>query len=174
MGDVASDIQGSTQAIKAGRYKQVNALGAASIIALLNAVHPLRIPYVFGGDGSTLCIPSTKREAVLAALLATRKMAEKSFGLGLRIGMVPMRDIVEAGFHVSVARYQPSEQLYQAGKIVYGLHVSDASLVTCLVRDNNSDHVHFLDGSNGGYALAAIALKEQLKRCCPPSDIVTD
>ena len=46
---VITDVQGSTRAIEEGRYKQVNALGAASIIALLNAVDkrcPLKPPNV--------------------------------------------------------------------------------------------------------------------------------
>ncbi|MDZ7764789.1 MAG: DUF3095 family protein [Melioribacteraceae bacterium] len=54
------------------------------------------------------------------------------------------------------------EQLRLQGKIVYGIHSSPNSLVTCLVEDYNLEHVHFLDGSTGGYALAALKLKEQL------------
>jgi hypothetical protein len=36
--------------------------------------------------------------------------------------------------------------------------------VTCLVRDYNTEHVHFLDAANGGYALAAKGMKAQLKQ----------
>ena len=54
---VISDVEGSTQAIQAGRYKEVNALGASVIIAVLNIVKPLSIPFIFGGDGASLCIP---------------------------------------------------------------------------------------------------------------------
>ena len=111
---VITDVQGSTQAIEDGRYKQVNALGAASIIALLNAVAPLQVPYVFGGDGATLCFPPSKREAVESALVATKQMAEESFGLGLRIGIVPMQEIIDQGHRVLVARFQPSPQFQQA------------------------------------------------------------
>ena len=34
---IATDIMGSTKAIEAGKYKEVNTLGAASIIHLINA-----------------------------------------------------------------------------------------------------------------------------------------
>ena len=105
---VITDVQGSTQAIHEGRYKEVNGLGAASIMALLNAVTPLTVPYVFGGDGATVCIPPSKRAAVASALVATKQMAQASFGLPLRIGMVPMGRIREDGREVRVGKFQPS------------------------------------------------------------------
>ena len=37
-----------------------------------------------------------------------------------------------------------------------------AALMTCFVRSYQGNHVHFVDGSNGGYALAAKQLKAQL------------
>ncbi len=50
-----------------------------------------------------------------------------------------------------------------AGRIAYGLHRSDTALMTCLVFDlASADHVHFIDGGNGGFALAAIEFKRQL------------
>ena len=51
---VITDIQGSTKAIQDGLYKEVNSVGAASIVALLNVVAPLKVPYVFGVNASTI------------------------------------------------------------------------------------------------------------------------
>jgi hypothetical protein len=49
------------------------------------------------------------------------------------------------------------------GTIRYGLHRQAAALVTCLVPSVlQDDHLHFLDGAGGGYALAAQALKDKL------------
>jgi hypothetical protein len=49
------------------------------------------------------------------------------------------------------------------GIVVYGLHRQDAALITCLVPSVlQDDHLHFLDGAGGGYALAASALKRKL------------
>jgi hypothetical protein len=45
---------------------------------------------------------------------------------------------------------------------VYGVHVSRHALMTCLVFDRFGKQVHFVDGANGGYALAAKQLKQQL------------
>ena len=54
---VLTDVQGSTVAISEGRYKDVNLVGASTIMAVLNACKDIEIPYVFGGDGATLMIP---------------------------------------------------------------------------------------------------------------------
>jgi hypothetical protein len=48
------------------------------------------------------------------------------------------------------------------GRLNYGLHITDSALLTCLVFDRLHRHFHFVDGSNGGYALAAKAMKEQI------------
>lgn len=55
------------------------------------------------------------------------------------------------------------DQLEKAGKIVYGIHVTHASVMSCYVRDHDEDHVHFLDGTEGGYTSAAIMLKRKLR-----------
>ena len=42
----------------------------------------------------------------------------------------------------------------------YGLHRQDAAMMTCFTPSPaRSDHVHFIDGAQGGYAAAATALK---------------
>ena len=48
------------------------------------------------------------------------------------------------------------------GHLVYGLHRARSALITCYLRSFSGDHVHFIDGSDGGYALAARQLKAQL------------
>ncbi|MEZ5773742.1 MAG: DUF3095 domain-containing protein [Hyphomicrobiaceae bacterium] len=54
------------------------------------------------------------------------------------------------------------EEGFRAGRLVYGLHRSQAALMTCLVFSlQSSEHVHFIDGADGGYALAAEAFKKR-------------
>ncbi len=43
---VITDVEGSTKAIEEGRYKDVNALGVASIVALQNACPGIDLPFV--------------------------------------------------------------------------------------------------------------------------------
>ena len=47
----------------------------------------------------------------------------------------------------------------------YGMHRQDAAMMTCFTPSpTNPNHVHFIDGAQGGYALAASALKESAAR----------
>ncbi|MGB0507771.1 MAG: DUF3095 domain-containing protein [Pikeienuella sp.] len=51
---------------------------------------------------------------------------------------------------------------YAAGRLKYGTHRSDSALMTCLLFNlAESQHIHFIDGSNGGYAMAAKAMKSR-------------
>ena len=56
------------------------------------------------------------------------------------------------------------ESLYQEQEIFYGLFESDTSLMTCYVHSlDDGHHIHFIDGGDGGYAMAAKQLKAQMK-----------
>jgi len=49
-----------------------------------------------------------------------------------------------------------------AGKVGYGLHVSREAMFTCFVSDlEKSQHIHFIDGTNGGFAKAAEDFKQR-------------
>ena len=55
-------------------------------------------------------------------------------------------------------------EMHADKRIVYGVHRADAALMTCLVFDlAASDHVHFIDGADGGFAIAAQQFKAQLE-----------
>ncbi|MBD1909542.1 MULTISPECIES: DUF3095 domain-containing protein [unclassified Leptolyngbya] len=56
------------------------------------------------------------------------------------------------------------EREFQAGNLVYGLHISDRALMTCVVFERNGRQVHFIDGADGGYTLAAKAMKRRLQK----------
>jgi hypothetical protein len=55
------------------------------------------------------------------------------------------------------------EKQYQAKNLVYGIHKSDSALMTCLIFKRHGKHIHFVDSSNGGYALASKELKNRVK-----------
>lgn len=105
---VIADIQGSTEAVTAGKYKDVNMIGGAVICAIQNATGTRDWPFVFGGDGATVLIDADARPSVEAALVRTRTLAKQEFDLDLRIGFVPVADVRERGAKVLVARYEVS------------------------------------------------------------------
>ena len=53
------------------------------------------------------------------------------------------------------------EQKYRTAELAYGVHKSDTALVTCMVFAWHKQHIHFVDGSNGGYVKAAKELKRR-------------
>ncbi|MDX2226177.1 MAG: DUF3095 domain-containing protein [Verrucomicrobiae bacterium] len=100
-----TDVAGSTRAVEAGRYKDVNTIGAASITVVQNVL-PYDFPYVFGGDGATLLVPPGEADRVGGALQRLQLLARKNFGLELRVGRIPIRDLCRDGKEIEVARYQ--------------------------------------------------------------------
>jgi len=58
---------------------------------------------------------------------------------------------------------QHLEREQDAGHLVYGVHMADTALMTCVVFSlEQSKHVHFIDGSDGGFAKAAQEFKSTL------------
>lgn len=120
-----SDVRGSTKAIEAGRYRDVNALGVASIVAVCNALPDVDLPYVFGGDGSTLLVPGTHLEACSEALRGVARLARSAYDLELRAGVVSLAELARAGHGVRVARFQLSSHVCLAMFSGTGLPVAE-------------------------------------------------
>lgn len=111
---VLTDVRGSTQAINDGRYKEVNIIGAAAIVALLNLDRSIDLPYMFGGDGATLLIPPELCDRVRPVLAALGHMAATEFQLELRTAIVPISALHGTEYAVLVARLRFSEHFSQA------------------------------------------------------------
>ena len=106
---IIADVQGSTRAIAEGRYKDVNMIGAACINAVLNISRKKSVPYVFGGDGATLMVPSSEVESAARVLLGVRDLATSRFNLILRVGVVAVAEIHrQHGPRVMVGKYRLS------------------------------------------------------------------
>jgi len=54
----------------------------------------------------------------------------------------------------------------QQGVLNYGVYRSAAALMTCLIFSlEKAEHIHFVDGNDGGFTSAAKNLKAKLKLC---------
>jgi len=137
---VVADIRGSTKAIKQGRYKDVNMMGAACITAVINAVPDYNLPYVFGGDGATLAVPLSQASAVCDALAGARKLSLLQFDLELRAGLVPIADIKKSGADVLIAKLQLSP-----GNAMAMFAGGGVQMVDSMIKDG---------GDHGPYAIA--------------------
>jgi hypothetical protein len=77
-------------------------------------------------------------------------------------GLLRMVLDIPAGKVADILAYLEAE--HRRGAIFYGAHRSDSALMTCVVFSLRSEsHVHFIDGNDGGYALAALQFKQQVK-----------
>lgn len=108
---IITDVQGSTRAIEAGRYKDVNSLGVASIVAVRNALPGVDIPFVFGGDGATLLCPTALLPGVEVALRGLQDLATSAFELGMRAGIVSVGELRASGSPLLVARFRASQHV---------------------------------------------------------------
>ncbi|NEP16512.1 MAG: DUF3095 domain-containing protein [Leptolyngbya sp. SIO4C1] len=115
-----TDVVGSTQAITQGKYKEVNLLGASSIIAAVNAVAPFELPFVFGGDGASFLVPPAYFHAAREALLKVRQIAQQSFGMELRVGAVTVA-AAATQYPLKVAKFQLTPTYCQASFIGGGM-----------------------------------------------------
>ncbi|MBD0394241.1 MAG: DUF3095 domain-containing protein [Microcoleus sp. C1-bin4] len=134
---VVTDIRGSTKAIEAGKYKEVNLLGACSIVAVLNVAGETEIPFVFGGDGASLLMGPSLLPAAQKALLATQQLAKREFDMDLRVGVVPVKLVVAANYPVKIAKFKVSENYSQAVFIGGGL-----TRATELIKDPVAGNIY--------------------------------
>jgi hypothetical protein len=111
---VITDVKGSTKAVNEGRYKDVNFVGAAVIIALQNLAVDHNLPYIFGGDGATLYIPSNLEDSVRTTLSNTQSIAKETFGLELRCLIYPISKLSELGLEIKIAKLKLSNLYTQA------------------------------------------------------------
>ena len=142
---VLTDVIGSTKAIEAGNYRDVNVLGASSLIAVLNALDNTEVPYVFGGDGATILIPNIHVQTVKDALKASKKLAREEFKLDLRIGIVPISVIKKLGSEVLVAKYKVGPTMHMATFFGGGLTLAEK-----LFKADETYQVEYLDDKAQG------------------------
>ncbi len=55
------------------------------------------------------------------------------------------------------------DELEAQNKIIYGIHTTHSSIMSCYVEDRKTKHIHFVDGTEGGYTTAAKMFKEKRK-----------
>lgn len=75
-----------------------------------------------------------------------------------------LRMIVDCSQQQARSIHRYLEKRYLKGDAFYGIHRSQSALMTCYVQDvKDGEHIHFIDGGDGGYAMAAKQLKAQMK-----------
>lgn len=75
-----------------------------------------------------------------------------------------LKMVLNSSMKNRIALEQYLDDLSLEGKIQYGIHISNRSLMTCILKAGESQEVHFVDGADGGFALASKMLKEKLSK----------
>lgn len=83
---------------------------------------------------------------------------------GLNTDFRKFDDVLRMTVDCSAQTLTRAKALLETGKadgtIRYGIYEQDAAIMTCIVPSvETDDHLHFLDGASGGYALAAKMMK---------------
>ncbi|WP_049731814.1 DUF3095 family protein [Rhizobium ecuadorense] len=104
-----TDVVSSTEAIRSGRYEDVNYAGASIIAALGNAWGSFDFPFVFRGDGAAFALPANGIMAATSALRDVAGFAKADLHLDLRVGLVTVGEIRANRRDIRIARYAASE-----------------------------------------------------------------
>jgi hypothetical protein len=123
-----ADVADSTKAVRAKRYKAVNMAGAATIVAMTNALEHREFPFVFGGDGASFAVPPSAEAIARETLAASATWVKEELDLNLRIGLVPVSAARAQDADVLVSRYAASDNIALAMFSGGGLAWADAAV----------------------------------------------
>ncbi|CCC99065.1 conserved protein of unknown function [Azospirillum baldaniorum] len=100
-----ADVVASTRLAAEGRHRDVNFVAAAVVAVLSEAVREPEQPAAcqFGGDGAIAAVPPGRRAAAEQALAALAHWAATEMDVPLRVGLVPVRALLDEGLEVLVA-----------------------------------------------------------------------
>jgi hypothetical protein len=123
---IITDVIGSTRALEAGKYKEVNTLGAITVALIQNILGTLDFAFVFGGDGATITLPGSDYDKVYPHLSGLNEIAINRFGLELRVCTVSVKELFEKNGIIKMAKLRLHKQrtitVFSGG----GLKLADA------------------------------------------------
>lgn len=100
-----ADVTGSTRLAGQGRHRDVNFVAAGVVAVLSDAVRLEGEPAAcqFGGDGAIAAVPPGREDAAGAALSALAHWSAEVMDVPLRVGLVPVRALLDRGLEVLAA-----------------------------------------------------------------------
>ncbi len=100
-----ADVVGSTRLASEGRHRDVNFVAGAVIAVLTEVLRqpPCEPACQFGGDGAIAAVPPGSRSAAADALAALADWAGTEMDVPLRVGIVPVRELLDEGLEVMAA-----------------------------------------------------------------------
>jgi len=139
------DIEDSTEAVQNGYHEKVNLSATGSIVTVLNEIRKankkIRIPYFFGGDGSTFIIPSKFQKKVLSLLENYRHHIKNKTSLILRVGCIEVSQIYDLNHQIKIAKLALTKRLTIPIVLGTGLQYAENVIKSSFVdsRKNQSE-----------------------------------
>jgi hypothetical protein len=134
---IVTDIAGSTVAIREGRYKEVNMVGAACIAAVRNQFSQKSVPYVFGGDGATFLCHNSNLEKCLSLLAGIQSVAKSQMKFILRVGFVNVAEIELQGGEIYLGFVEWSEHECQPFFRGNGISIAENIIKSKRLEESN-------------------------------------
>lgn len=100
-----ADVVGSTRLAGEGRHRDVNFVAAAVVAVLSQAVRTdgEAVACQFGGDGAIAAVPPGREAEARTALAALAHWSTERMDVPLRVGLVPVRALLDRGLEVLAA-----------------------------------------------------------------------
>jgi hypothetical protein len=146
------DIENSTEAVQNGMHEQVNLAATGSIVTVLNEIkkssEEIRIPYFFGGDGTTFIIPSIFQAKMLSLLENYRHHVKSTSSLILRVGGIAVKDIYESNHEIKIAKLALTKHMtipiVLGTGLKYAEKVIKSSFVDTLIRESEIESINLI------------------------------
>jgi hypothetical protein len=139
---IITDVENSTKAVEAGRYRDINTIGAATVSCGQSVMETLNFPYVFGGDGATLVLPNEYIDKIVIELKKLQNTSLLNFDLKLRVGVVPYQDILKDEKKIKISKMRINENqniaAFSGGGIAYADHLIKNNREYQVQSDSNS------------------------------------
>ena len=144
------DVENSTLAVQNGMHEKVNLASTGSIVTILNEIKKtnkdVRIPYFFGGDGTTFIIPSSFQKKVLSLLENYRHHIKLNTSLILRVGCLKVIDIYQSNHKIKIAKLALTKHLtipiVLGTGLKYAEHIIKSSFINTQIKDSEIESVN--------------------------------
>lgn len=127
---IIADVKNSTAAVNAGKHNDVNLVAAGSLIVALNIAHQhnIELPFFFGGDGGTVIVPEEILTEVIAGLNAHNLNTLKNFNLEMHVGSIRVKDALDKGHSLKIAKVQFGKGFNKAIVLGNGLNFAESTI----------------------------------------------
>ncbi|MGY5353714.1 DUF3095 family protein [Wenyingzhuangia sp. IMCC45467] len=143
------DIENSTLAVQNGNHHDVNLSATGSIIVVLNELEKIdkkiRVPYFFGGDGSTFIVPNALLNKLLTVLNNYRIHIKNNTNLILRVGSVCVKDIYNQEKAIYIAKHKLTPKLTIPIVLGTGLNYAETLIKKTFTETNSNQKIAPVD-----------------------------